>query len=77
MQEKIFIVHWILSQYRENFCSFAVDKHENNFLSIRIMALKRILIRLQKTIAVHRKYTKIFFLIGFVVYGIKLATAYS
>ena len=33
---KIFAVHWILSWYRNNCCSFAFDKNENKFLCLLV-----------------------------------------
>ena len=54
-QEKSFVVHWILSQCRENFCGFALDKNEKQLLAY-ILALKMALKKLVgKTLVVCRK----------------------
>ena len=71
-QEKSFAVHWILSQYRENFHRFAFDKNEKQLFGY-ILTLKIALIKLVwKTFAVCRKSAKpvkVLSCVAFVVYG--------
>ena len=67
-----FAVHWILSQYRENFHRFAFDKNEKQLFGY-ILTLKIALIKLVwKTFAVCRKSAKpvkVLSCVAFVIYG--------